>query len=176
MTNLNNQNPNDLPTDQEKLEFQEQTKTLTNHALFLRFNTLNNEYGKLHSEIFNRGLKGILDRKGKNLDYTILKDQAYELFKTLGTFRELFITVIPIENQLREPIGDVIFAEILAVSALFKYLSGKWEIQTGSVYSNEEDNNFNQYYFLYEEYVKKAKELEKLLPMVDNQNILYEKI
>lgn len=134
----------------------EKIKTDSLNALFLRFDSLNNEYGKLHKSIF------FFSFRKKHLNYENLTHQAHELLKTLATFRELFLTVCP-PHLFREPINDLLMAEFLAVSALTGYLSERW-VPTGATPSKQEDNNnFNKYFSFYGEYIKQAKQFEKLM-------------
>jgi len=89
-------------------------------ALFLRFDSLNNEYCKLHKGVF------FFSFKRKNLNYESLTKQAHELSETMATFRELFIQTCPVELKIKEQINNVLSAETLAISALTNYLSEKW--------------------------------------------------
>jgi len=133
----------------------EQINVNTTYALFLRADTLNKEFGKLHKSIF------FFSFKRKNLDYEILTDRASELFTSLGSFSLIFKATFPKQHDFYHPMSMFITSEINAVGNLHSYLFGKLD---GMDCSKEEDeNNFNQYFFWYREYIKEAKKVEKFL-------------
>lgn len=131
--------------------------------LLLRFDQLNNEYGKLHKTIFRTSFIFHPSKK-KGLDYDSLSHQAQKLINDLNNFRDTFDVACPVQHQMHQPIIDVLMTEILAVGALWSYLNGKWGLQMGNNLSKQEDkNNLSSYYYSYKEYVKEAKKTEKLL-------------
>lgn len=138
-------------------------KIIVTEELIIKFNHLNNEYGNLHKIVFNRSfIFRSLNRE--NLDYEKLTHHANELFENLTALRDLFKTKITSQHPTEQTINDTLIAEILAVSALQNYLFGKWEAQTESNYSKKEQREgINKYYARYRDYVRKAKQTQRLL-------------